>query len=109
MIVAFMDSGLWWQRAVSLIALMVAVLVIPSGAAANTTIVVCNRGDAELLVASYKVYDTYDPIDAWSRIQPSECRAVHSDMVRDSLIHINEGARVNLAFLPPNGVARSTV
>jgi hypothetical protein len=62
-------------------------------------IVVCNKGDTDLQVATYKVYDTYQWVRAWQHVRPGGCTEVHSEIARKSLVHINEGATVNLAFM----------
>ena len=51
-------------RCIRVVLILAWLLAIPSIARASTDIVVCNKGDVEILVASYKVYDTYDPVQA---------------------------------------------
>jgi hypothetical protein len=112
------------MRVRSLLLLPCALMLLASTVEGATEINVCNKGTIDLLVGTYKIFDTYSEIQAWQRIPPGTCAFAHWETVRSGGSHLNEGARVNIAFLAqehgaeprpllrrfgydPDGVARS--
>lgn len=71
-----------------------------SAASAATTIEVCNKGSATVLVASCKVSSSgSDTVEAWLHIDAGACRDVHRELVLNGAFVLPQGATVNLAFL----------
>jgi hypothetical protein len=75
----------------------------PDARAQFTDITVCNKGSVDVLVASLKVFDTFSSAKAWQSIEPGMCESVHWVSVTTGFSHLNESARVNLAFATQSG------
>ncbi len=74
-----------------------------SAASAATTIEVCNKGSATVLVASCKVSSSgSDTVEAWLHIDAGACRDVHRELVLNGAFVLPQGAALAAKCADPN-------